>query len=413
VVDVIVLAFALDSQARTGMAADNPNPETGEVDLLSLSFASCPHDVFPRLRDSFPIARDANRGDRATFVISRGPDVIEALRNPALSSRIELGGGLSPAPVHEDPPDHARFRDLLKPHLSKQRVADLRPEVVARAKALVEAVETNGQCDYQSDVAVPLATSVLLRTMGLPEGDGTVLLELKDRIIHDRGETVRRSGLEDACAYFERIVDQRLAGPGDDMISSLLAASADDGRFTTSDIVRVCLNLLLGGLDTVAASLGCNMAYLVTHQDQRQRLARDRTLIPSTVKELLRWEAPVVAVPRTVMRDTTIAGAPIRAGSRLLLLLGAASADDALLEGAMEVDLGRTPNNHLAFGLGRHRCLGEHLAEMTLEVALDTWHERIPEYRLRAGVSLRYRPVVRAVEHLPLEWTPLQSPTSR
>lgn len=403
------------------MAEDNPNPETGEVDLLSPSFAQCPHEVFSRLQIDFPVALDANRGGRSTFVVSRARDVTEVLQNhECFSSRIELGA-LSPAPVFEDPPDHARFRDLLKPRLSKRRVSDLKPKVLAMVEELVGAVVAKGRCDYQRDVAAPLATKMLSWTMGLPEEDGAALWELKDQIIHAltrngdgraRDET-RRRGLDGARSYFERLIDQRTAAPGDDLLSHLIAASAKDGRFSQSDMVRVCLNLLLGGLDTVAASLSCSMAYLATHEDERHRLVLDRALIPSAVKELLRWEAPVVAVPRTVVRDSTIAGARIPAGSRLLLLLGAASADVSVLEDAMTVDIGRTPNRHLAFGFGRHRCVGDHLAEMTLEVALETWHARIPEYRLQEGAALRYRPVVRTVECLPLEWTPVQSPTSR
>jgi cytochrome P450 len=162
--------------------------------------------------------------------------------------------------------------------------------------------------------------------------------------------------------------------------------------------------LLIAGLDTVTATLGCNIAYLAANPAQRRRIVENPALIPNAVEELLRWETPVTAVPRIAKRDVEIHGFEIKAGEVVTFLIGSANTDDAHFARAQEVDFERGRNKHLAFGVGPHRCLGSHLARMELQVAMEEWHRRIPEYSIKPGETPTYSPGIREVMYLPLVW---------
>jgi cytochrome P450 len=131
-------------------------------------------------------------------------------------------------------------------------------------------------------------------------------------------------------------------------------------------------------------------------------LASDPAVTAGAVEELLRAETPVMVVPRVVKQDVTIDGVDIKAGDHATLCLGAANGDDAEFDDAHGVDFARTPNRHLAFGGGPHRCLGSHLARMELRVALEEFHKRIPDYEIASGTKVRYSPGIRQADRLPL-----------
>jgi cytochrome P450 len=168
----------------------------------------------------------------------------------------------------------------------------------------------------------------------------------------------------------------------------------------------MCHLLLLGGLDTVTATLDCAIVYLARHPERRRLLVDDAAVTAGAIEELLRAETPVMIVPRVVKQDCTIDGVDIRAGDHATLCIGAANGDDAEFERSDDVDFARTPNRHLAFGGGPHRCLGSHLARMELRVALEEFHRRIPEYHLAAGTEVHYSPGIRQAETLPLVFGP-------
>ena len=200
----------------------------------------------------------------------------------------------------------------------------------------------------------------------------------------------------------------RRSDPRDDMITGFVTAEVDGERLTTEDILDICYLFLLAGLDTVTASLDCFIAYLAQHADRRDLLVADPALVPRAVEELLRWETPVVAVPRLAVQDVEIAGDQIRAGERVACLLGAADTDGSQFPEPDDVDFARDPNRHLAFGAGVHRCLGSHLARLELRVALEELHRRIPDYHLTPGETPHFTFRIRSAEYLPLTFTPGQ-----
>ena len=131
----------------------------------------------------------------------------------------------------------------------------------------------------------------------------------------------------------------------------------------------------------------------------------DPSLTETAVEELLRHETPVMGVPRLVKEEVTIHGVEFHPGDHVMLMLGAAGGDPDEFPDAHIVDFERTPNRHLAFGGGSHRCLGSHLARVELRVALEEFHRRIPDYEIEPGATLTYSTGIREVNPLPLVFT--------
>jgi cytochrome P450 len=206
-------------------------------------------------------------------------------------------------------------------------------------------------------------------------------------------------------AYFDDLIEQRRRSPRDDMMGHLLGAEVRGERLSHNEILDICYLFLLAGLDTVTAALGCNIAYLASNPEQRGRLVREPSQIGSAVEELLRWETPVVAVPRVVKQDCELGGVEIKEGEMVMLLLGAANVDPGEFETPDTVDFARVRNRQIAFGSGPHRCLGSHLARLELTVAMQEWHKRIPDYGLKPGESPIYSGGIREVQYLPLVWS--------
>jgi cytochrome P450 len=199
-------------------------------------------------------------------------------------------------------------------------------------------------------------------------------------------------------------VEERVAEPKDDLISTFLDAEVEGERLTHEDVLDIGYLFFLAGLDTVTASLDCMIAYLAEHPEQRQQLVDDPSLIPHALEEMLRWESPVQGVIRITTQDTEIGGCPVAAHQVVSVMLGSANIDERTWDRPDEVDFHREANAHIAFGGGVHRCLGSHLARMELRVALEEWHAAVPSYSLLENNPLRYSQGLRSVENLELVW---------
>ncbi len=398
------------------MTAQNPDLEKGEVSLFDAAIAACPQPIYRSLLSQCPVARQKMFG---TPVISRYEDVMWALRHPEIFSsemelQIKLGTARPMIPQQIDPPEQTKFRKILDPRFSKKRMLEIAPHVRRHAHELVDAFVDRGHCELNREFAVPLPCTAFLSLMGLPQSDLPLFLRLKDGIIRPQAllENPTPEGMlalrvetgKQIYAYFERAIEERRKQPGDDMLSYLLEAEVDGHRLSQNDMLDVSFLLILAGLDTVTATLGCNLAYLAANPAQRERLVRDPALIPAAVEELLRWETPVTGVPRVLKQDVRLHDVELKKDELVTLLIGAANVDGSEFPEPEAVRFGRAPNRHVAFGGGPHRCLGSHLARMELAVALEVWHERIPSYRIPAGETPRYSLGIREVQYLPLSW---------
>ncbi len=396
------------------MPRPNPDPNTGALNVQDPAFAARPQPIYAWLHEHFRVATTLGLG---APILSRYEDVVFALRHPKIfSSEMEvhmaLGNERPMIPQQIDPPAQTSYRKILDSQFSRQRVLALEPAIRRHANELIDAVIDRGECEFDRAFAIPLPGRAFLSLMGLPQEHLELFLELKNGIIRPpvppgdlaaayefRAKTSKR-----IYAYFEQVIDDRLASPREDLVTYFTRVEMDGRKLSREEILDICYVFFLGGLDTVTATLGCSIAYLAANPAQRQRLVEDPAIMPLAVEELLRWETPVMLVPRLVREDVTIGDVTLKAGTLVNLLLGAADVDEREFPEAHRVDFNRQRNRHLAFGAGPHRCLGSHLARMELRVALEEWHRRIPDYAIKPGETPRVSPGIREVTYLPLVW---------
>ncbi len=404
--------------------AENPNPETGEVLLFDPELSRCPQPVYARMHAQCPVHRATITG---SAVISRYEDTMWALRHPEIFSskmdlQMALGNDRPMIPQQVDPPDQTRYRRLLDPHFSRRKMEDLVPDIRKHAAALIDRIADKGECEFNKEFAIPLPCTAFLSLCGLPYEDLDLFLKMKDGIIRpqnvypdelkglepaqmiEKSKELRARSGRQIYDYFEKVIADREKNPRDDLMTRLVHAEIEGEKLTHEEILDISFLLILAGLDTVTATLGCNIAYLAANPEQRRRIVEKPDLIPSAVEELMRWETPVTAVPRVCKQDVTVGDFEIKAGEMVTLLIGAANVDGRHFEHADTVDFERGRNIHLAFGGGVHRCLGSHLARMELQVAMEEWHKRIPEYQVKPGEKPTYSPGIREVMYLPLVW---------
>ncbi|MBM3674888.1 MAG: cytochrome P450 [Actinobacteria bacterium] len=394
-----------------------------DVDPLTLLFdpltATNPHTAYAQMRDNCPVARAPGFAGGSAVYVTRYDDVLWALRHPEVFSSsaeaIALGQEAPLIPLQVDPPEHAKYRRLLDPEFSPKRMEELEPDVRALTNAIIDRFADRGGCDFHEDFATPYPSTIFLRLMGLPQDDLEQFLQWRDNTIRpdvDPGDVegatrIREEAGHAITAYFEAAVDRARSQPETpDLLSRLVYGEMEGRPLTRDELLGTCHLMLLGGLDTVTATLDCMIAYLAAHPDRRAALAADPELAASAIEELLRSETPVMAVPRIIKADHEMRGTKIEAGDHAVLVLGAANTDGDEFADAESVVLERETNRHLAFGGGPHRCLGSHLARLELRVALEEFHRRIPDYHIPAGTELAYSPGIRQADHIPLVFGP-------
>lgn len=393
------------------------NPDT--VNPFDAEVARCPQATYAQLRDQCPVLHRGAGTGLGMAMVSRFEDVIYALRHPEIFSsemdaEMALGTERPMIPQQIDPPEQTRFRKLLDPYFSRKRMAELAPDVARQANELIDRFYDAGECEFDSAFAIPLPCTAFLDLMGLPHSDLNLFLEFKDNIIRpDKNhpdaldhKAVRAETGKQIYAYFEDVLKERRAKPTDDFLGYLVQAEIKGDRLTETEMLDICFLQILAGLDTVTATLGCNLAYLAANPVQRQKLLDDPGKLDGVIEELLRWESPVTALPRVLKQDVTLRGIDLKKGEMVTLLVGAANTDDDEFGNAQEVDFERSGNRHIAFGAGAHRCLGSHLARMELTVAMEEWHKRIPHYEIKAGETPRFSGGIREALYLPLVWEP-------
>jgi cytochrome P450 len=291
----------------------------------------------------------------------------------------------------------------------------LEPSIESSANDLIDHFGEAREIDFAAQFSVPFPSQVFLTLMGLPLEDLPRLLEMKDGIVrphHVLGtdfddplcKAFRKETAAAIYGYFDHALDDRqLRGPeGTDILSGLLHGEVDGRSLSREELLDTCFLLMIGGLDTVSASLDCFFAFLSEHPGHRREIVEDPSLIPSAVEEMLRVESPVMLVPRRVTQDTELRGCPLKEGDHVLLFHGAANTDTSEEPDADDVQFGREANRHFSFGGGVHRCLGAHLARLELRTALRVWHARIPDYRIPPEVVLNFTAVVRTTETFPM-----------
>jgi cytochrome P450 len=320
-------------------------------------------------------------------------------------------------PLELDPPEHTAYRQALQPLFSPQRMKSLSEHIRGVVNELIDEFGMRGEAEFISEFAHELPARVFLALMDWPIDDAALFTEATDAVLFGKpGGTPEESDQARIAAgltiagYFHSVISDRRDNPGGDATSKLIHSevSLPDGTRLLSDeeLFRMFFLLLMGGLHTVQGSLAWSIVHLSNNTAQRDALIADPTLIPKAVEEILRIEAAVVP-GRRATRDVELGGVRIAKDDQLILMLCSANRDPEYFTSPDDLDISRSPNRHLSFGSGPHRCLGSHLGRVELAVALEELHRRIPDYRLvESDPPLFHSTQVRGCHRMPITFTP-------
>lgn len=365
-----------------------------------------------QLRQLHPVVR-STFGPTGFWVVTEGELVREALQNPKVFSSsvvtpLEADPPYKWIPEMLDPPEHTSWRHLLAPHFAPKVMEQMEGRVRSRCIEIVESFASEGHCDFLRDFAWRYPTTIFMELMGLPLEGLEQFLAWEHEILHltadedpDRSRAI--GAMMAVQEYFATLIEEKRARPGEDLLTAALDWTIDGQPISREDMLSWCLLMFMAGLDTVSIQLSYSFWYLAQHPEERRRLREQPEIVPSAVEEFLRYFA-FVAPSRKVMEDTEFHGCPFKTGDMVLVPLSAATRDPGAFPEPTEVVLDRSPNSHIAFGAGPHRCLGSHLARRELRVALEEWHARIPDYRLAEGVEVTEHGGMYGIDAMELSW---------
>jgi cytochrome P450 len=387
-----------------------------------------PFEAFRRLRAEAPVYWHEGRGFPGFWAITKCDDLVRISRDPEtfISSKgvsmatdpanADQLGAAGRMMLMTDPPRHVRLRRLVNKGFTPRQIAALEPHVRAIVRDILEDVAPRGECDFVEDIAARLPLAIICEMMGVPRADWHYMFELSNRTIgaddpeyqvagENQAQTAQRAMME-IFGYYARLVQARRAQPTDDLVSIITHAEVDGERLTDEEILLFCLLLILAGNETTRNATSGGMLALIEHPDQRARLLADPALIPTAVEEILRWVSPVMHFARVAARDTAIRGQPIRAGEKVVLFHISANRDEEVFADPDVFDVGRTPNDHVAFGIGEHFCLGASLARLELVVMFQELLRRLPDIEPAGPVERLRSNFIRGIKHMPVRFTP-------
>jgi len=307
-------------------------------------------------------------------------------------------------PNQSDEPEHRYYRKAILPFFLPRQIKALQASVRALAVELIEGFRPRGRCEFMGEFARHLPMLIFLRLVDLPADDREWLIARADLMVRSNDHEARTQAQRDVESYLGGWIDRRRARPGEDMLSAIVHAAVGDRPMTADEVMGESMDVLFGGLDTVASMLGFVMRFLARHPAQRRQLIEEPALIPIAIEEMLRRFA-VASVARRVMADIAHQGITMRAGDMVVLPTCLHGIDEALWDVPLDIDFRRPRRTHATFGTGVHTCPGASLARSEIAIVLEEWLARIPDFTVAAddrGEGLTGS--VNALSSLTLEW---------
>ncbi len=368
-----------------------------------------PYPIWDELRSRCPVAHTKRfhgaylpTSYEAVKAIAYDTDSFSSRRVVVRDERIE---NPQPAPpITSDPPAHKPLKQILLPPFTPDEMEKLESKARRICNELIDSFIAKGQCDAAQDYARHIPTRVIAAMLGVPEADGDMFVrwihEILEVGIYDTS-TLNKAA-DEMGAYFAEHVQDRRNNPRDDLVTRVINA-----KFMGNPIPDILASgmlrlLLIAGIDTTWSAIGASLWHLAQNPADTERLIKEPALMPTAIEEFLRFYAPVT-MAREVMKDTVVAGCPIKAGNVVLLSFPAANRDPKEFPDADKFIIDRQQNRHGAFGLGIHRCVGSNLARMEMTVAIEEWIKRIPKFSLaNAGKVTWSEGTVRGPRQLPI-----------
>jgi cholest-4-en-3-one 26-monooxygenase len=388
-----------------------------------------PHAEWAYLRKHAPVHWYTRAGGTEPFwAITKHADVIAISKQPRLfviAPRLAVFPDLTPpegdAAAHHlltmDPPEHGDYRRLVSAWFTPRTVQRLAPGTERIAQDLIAELEREGlegEIDFVERVAAVLPLAVIADMLGSPRSDWKQLFRWTNEAIGPTDPEFQRPGErpEDTSerartalfGYFVGLVEERRRAPRDDIISVLANARLDGKPLGPRELLSYFFLLVVAGNETTRNATSGGLWALIQNPGELEKLKRDPSLVDSAVEEIVRWTTPVIQFTRTATEDTEIRGQKIRAGEAVCMFYPSANRDEDVFEAPFSFRVDRNPNPHLAFGIGEHVCLGQHLARLELRVIFKHLARRLDCAEL-CGEPARLRSsFVGGIKHLPIRY---------
>jgi len=347
-----------------------------------------PHHMFKLLRREAPVFWHPEANGGGFWVITKYADLREVSKNPGLFSSERQGALMRDPPPSDlpfvqsimlsmDPPRHRQYRALVNKAFSARMVMNLQGRIRDMVKRIINAVIERGECDFVEDIAAQLPLEVICEMMGVPEEDrrsvytiGNRMVGFDDPDLQPDGKPLLESDGAAAAAemfmYAGRLLEKARSHPGDDLATALLNAELDGHKLSDNDFNFFFLLLIIAGNETTRTVTSNGMLALIEHPEQLRDLRADPALLPSAIEEILRYAPAVHNFRRTVTGDAVLRGQRLKPNDKLTMWYPSANRDEEVFAHPDTFNIRRQPNDHLAFGIGEHFCLGANLARLEL-----------------------------------------------
>lgn len=373
------------SSTVSNPTAARPTPAR-RIDLLDHAlYEGDPQPVYAWLRANEPVYWDETNG---LWGVSRHADIVAISRDP---ERFSSGQGSRPntngsgSMIDNDDPKHVAFRHVFQKEITPRGAKKFVPRVERIVDDIFRGLAGRRELDLVKEIAIPLPVRVIVETLGLADADWPRYAQIAEVTMalgggpryHDE------AGVQAAQAYYQEalgVVAKRRASPGGEDWFSRIVAASGSGAAARSDIELASESLLFlnGGSDTTRHVIAGGTLALLQHPDQLERLRADRSLLPGAIEEMVRWVTPLLNMRRTATVDVELRGRTIRAGDQVLLMYAAANRDEDVFVDPQRFDITRSPNPHVAFGIGTHFCMGANIARLELRAAFNAILDRLP-----------------------------------
>jgi cholest-4-en-3-one 26-monooxygenase len=402
-----------------------PSLSTPLVDLSDpdVFVPAYPHDHFRWLRQNDPVWWNPSAFGTGFWVVSRYKDIWDVSLDQKTFSSARQGAiqkdwkddeyvAQEHLLINQDPPRHTKYRRLVNMGFSPKMVSKLQTHIYELADHIIDNIAERGECDFVTDVAAELPLQVILEMIGVPLTDRHLVFDWSNKMLayddpeYQTSPEVPHMASAEMFMYANELALKRQANPKDDLVSVLMEAEVDGEKLSVAEFNCFFLLLSVAGNETTRNLISGGMLALIQHPEERARLMADRSLMDTAVEEMLRWVAPVMVFRRTATRDVELLGRNIREGDSVSVWYGSANRDEAMFKDPDRFDVGRTPNEHLAFGIGPHFCLGANLARLEIRIMFERLLERLPDIELAGPVQRLRSNFINGIKHMPVRFTP-------
>jgi cytochrome P450 len=384
-----------------------------DIEKLTREFYANPYPTYRALRENEPVKRLPN----GSYFLTRYDDLITAYKSTKLFSsdkRREFAPKYGDSLLYEhhttslvfnDPPAHTRVRRLIIGALSPRAIAAMEPDLIALVERLLDRLAAKGDVDLIEDYAAAIPIEVIGNLLDVPHGEreplrgwSLAILGALEPVIGAEAFARGNKAVKDFLAYLEVLVERRRAKPGDpqhDVLTRLIQGEDNGERLTSKELLHNCIFLLNAGHETTTNLIGNGLVALSENPAQKQRLIERPDLIKTAVEEILRFESSNQLGNRMTTEPVEFGDIALPAGTPVTLCIGAANRDPAQFADPENLDIGRSPNRHLAFASGPHQCAGMALARLEGAIAMSRFLARFPGYVLNGapvrGGRVRFR----------------------